>query len=200
MTSAWTLARTGTDKPPQAGRSGVGESTREVLRSVWEGLVPELARLVAALGIRRGRAEDLLQEVFLAAWEKPPAGMEAGDVRRWLFRVAINRCHLEHRRRARWGRVLGGLARLWPFGPHGEAETAGALAGQREERAAVRRALERLEPPLRTALVLRYFLEMDSAQIGAILEEPPSTVRSRLRAARLRLASELTRAGSRQVP
>jgi DNA-directed RNA polymerase specialized sigma24 family protein len=60
--------------------------------------------------------------------------------------------------------------------------------------------LDRLEPPLRTALVLRYFLEMDSGQIGAILEEPASTVRSRLRAARQRLASELKRAGYRHEP
>jgi DNA-directed RNA polymerase specialized sigma24 family protein len=50
---------------------------------------------------------------------------------------------------------------------------------------------------MRSILVLRYFTGLDSREIGRILEMPDSTVRSRLRAARQRLALELRRAGYR---
>jgi RNA polymerase sigma factor (sigma-70 family) len=57
--------------------------------------------------------------------------------------------------------------------------------------------LDGLEPALRSVLVLRYFAELDSKEIGNILGLPDSTVRSRLRAARRKLAWELKRAGYR---
>ena len=37
---------------------------------------PELARVVAALGVRSSRAEDVLQDVYVAASEKSPGGLE----------------------------------------------------------------------------------------------------------------------------
>jgi RNA polymerase sigma-70 factor (ECF subfamily) len=173
----------------------VEDTPRDLLRSVWGEAVPELARLVAALGVRSSRAEDVLQDVYVAAWEKSPLGLDSADLWRWLFRVTVNRCHLEHRRQARWRGVFGGLTRL--LGRRREEKDAAEVAGENEETALVRRALERLEPQMRSILVLRYFTGLDSREIGRILEMPDSTVRSRLRAARQRLALELRRAGYR---
>ena len=150
---------------------------------------------MAALGVRSSRAEDLLQEVYLTAWQKSPAGLDAADLRRWLFRVTVNRCHLEHRRHARWQGVFLGLTRL--FGRRSHEPDAMAIVGKDEETALVRRALERLDPPVRSILVLRYFTGLDSSEIGRILQLPDSTVRSHLRAAREKLALELKRAGYR---
>jgi RNA polymerase sigma-70 factor (ECF subfamily) len=176
----------------------VSESAEELLRSVWDETAAELAHLVAAMGIARGRAADVLQEVYLAAWRKCPPGADRAELRRWLFRVAVNRCHLEHRQRARWQRVLRGVARLWSSsgrGPDQEAgNTAEALCRQ-EDRELVRQALQRIEPRRRAVLVLRYFAGLDSKEIGRILELPDSTVRSQLRTARRQLAWELKRAG-----
>ena len=168
---------------------------QDLLRSVWDEAAPELVRLVAALGVRSSRAEDVLQDVYVAAWEKSPGGIDAPDLRRWLFRVTINRCHLEHRRQARWQGVFRGLTRL--FRRHSEERDAAAVAGENEETAIVRRALERLEPQMRSILVLRYFTGLDSKEIGQVLQLPDSTVRSHLRAARQELALELRRAGYR---
>ena len=194
MTHASAPAERG-KQPRTAGRSTVEETPRDVLRSVWDEAVPELARLVAALGVRSGRAEDVLQDVYVAAWEKSPGGLDAAELRRWLFRVTINRCHLEHRRQARWQGVFRGLTRL--FGRHSEERDAAEIAGDNEETALVRRALERLEPQMRSILVLRYFTGLDSKEIGQILQLPDSTVRSHLRAARQELALDLRRAGYR---
>jgi RNA polymerase sigma-70 factor (ECF subfamily) len=171
----------------------VRESAQELLQSVWDELAGDLSRLVCALGIDPGRAQDVLQDVHVAAWQKCPAEADQADLRHWLLRVTVNRCNLEHRRRARWRTALDGLVRLWS-----RSEDAGdpaELVSQGEERQLVRRALERLAPELRSVLVLRYFAGFDSKEIGRILELPDATVRSRLRAARKRLAMELKRSG-----
>ncbi len=195
MTDACGLAPARTGKPEhlQPSRSAVRESGKQLLRSVWDEAGPELARLVCAMGVDPNRAEDVLQDVYLRAWQKQPPGASRADLRRWLFRVTVNRCNLEHRRQGRWQRALRGLARLWTASqPGGDAADA---ASREEDKELVRRGLNRLEPRLRSVLVLRYFAELDSKEIGKILELPDSTVRSRLRAARRKLAWELKRQG-----
>ncbi len=153
---------------------------------------PELARLVGAMGVEASTAGDVLQDVYLTACRKCPPRLDASELRRWLLRVTINRCNLEHRRRSRWRAVWHGLASLW--GGRGRAAT-GVEFAQQDERRAVREGLARLDPQLRSLLVLRYFAELDSGEIGKILDLPSATVRGRLREARKRLAHELTRAG-----
>lgn len=191
MTNPWAPAGIGQVEPPDTGRRTVDATPQDVLRSIWDGLRPELARVVAALGIEPGRAEDVLQDVYLTAWEKPPPVADPADLRRWLFRVAINRCHLEHRKGARWRGVFRGLVRLWT----GLDEQSPEAMSRSEEKQRVRAGLQRLEPRLRTILVLRYFAEFDSKEIGRILDLPDSTVRSHLRTARQRLAEELKTTG-----
>ena len=177
------------------------ESAKQLLRSVWEEESPKLTRLVRAMGIEAGRAEDVLQDVYLTAWRKAPASTKREDLRRWLWRVTTNRCNLEHRRATRWRNVL---QRLTWFG--GGSNSSGSpvstsspvrAASQGEDRALIRRTLDKLEPRLRSILVLRYFAELDSKEIGKILELSDSTVRSHLRTARRQLAAELKRAGYR---
>ncbi len=186
-------ARTGYIERLQLGCSGVRESAEELLQSVWDELEGELARLACAMGIDPGRADDVLQEVYVTAWQKGPAEADRGGLKRWLLRVTINRCNLEHRRRARWRDVLNGLARLWSSSDRA-GDPAEAVA-QEEDRELVRRGLGRLQPQLRSVLVLRYFAQFDSKEIGRILELPDATVRSRLRTARRQLALELKRSG-----
>ncbi len=188
-----TPARTAKLEHPQSGCSGVRERTCELLQSVWDAAAPELARLACTMGIDPSRAEDVLQDVYLTAWRKRPPGAGRTELRRWLFRVAANRCNLEHRRRARWRTVWRALA-----GRRGGSQYGGHAAEafcRGEEKEMVRCALNGLEPQLRSVLVLRYFAEFDSKEIGRILEMPDSTVRSRLRAARKQLALELKRSG-----
>jgi RNA polymerase sigma-70 factor (ECF subfamily) len=161
---------------------------------VWQAAEPKLRRLGHALGIDRNRVDDLLQEAYLAAMEAPKRAWDDESRRRWLFRVTINRCRLEHRRRRKWQGVWEKLRRTWHEyrgGNHAEA-----AAGD-EEQSALRAALESLDAELRSTLVLRYYCEFDSTEIGQILELSPSTVRGQLRAGRRRLAAMLRTAGFR---
>jgi RNA polymerase sigma-70 factor, ECF subfamily len=167
------------------------------LSQVWAEAAPELSRLLRAMAIPAASVDDLLQDVYLAAWEKQPPGLAPDELRRWLFRVALNRCNLAHRRRGRWQRLWRGWARQnAPGGNHAAAGSPVVDAACRQEhKDAVRRALLQLKPQVRTILVLRYFAELDSKEIAAILQMPDSTVRSHLRAGRQQLALELKRAG-----
>ena len=70
-------------------------------------------------------------------------------------------------------------------------ETAVASVQFVELRQSVDAALARLDEQDRLLVVLRYFLHWNSRQIAELTEEPESTIRGRLRACRLRLASEL---------
>ena len=166
----------------------------EAWLGVWREAAPKLRRLGAALGIDRHRIDDVLQDAYLAVLEAPERAWDDESRRRWLFRVAINRCRLEHRRRRTWQGAWEKLRRTWSEfrgGNHVDA-VQGA-----EERSALRAALEQLGPELRNPLVLRYYCEFDSTEIGQILELRPSTVRGQLRTGRQKLAALLRTAGFR---
>ena len=171
-------------------RGSEGVSEHGLVR-VWKKALPDLARLVSGMGYGAGSAEDVLQDVYLAAMQNDAVRMPPADLRRWLFRVAINRCRLEHRRRARIRRFLKNMIRR----PRDAVPDVPEAVASRQEQQALRRALAALEVELKAPLVMRYFCGMDSKEIGRVLEMPDATVRSRLRAGRMRLAGALTKAG-----
>jgi RNA polymerase sigma-70 factor, ECF subfamily len=178
---------------PRAEHSGVRQSPREQLLAVWKEVAPQLRQLARACGIKSNQAEDILQDVYLIAWEKGPTEANHGELRSWLFKVTANRCKLEHRRENRWRRVQSSLKQWWRALRETPAATDAVV--EAEELELVRRGLERLPDQLRLVLVLRYYSGFDSHEIGKILELPASTVRGHLRTARTKLAGELRRTG-----
>ena len=163
------------------------------LLGVWEKALPGLARLVAGMGCGPGCGEDVLQDVYLSALRSRAGRLAPAGLRRWLFRVAINRCREEHRRRARFRRAVANFLRRRSDPP--VAASAAAEAARRQDRRAVAEALAMLEEHLKAPLVMRYLCEMECRQIAEILGLPDSTVRSRLRAGRGVLAEALKKAG-----
>jgi RNA polymerase sigma-70 factor, ECF subfamily len=162
--------------------------------ALWQEQAAQLARLAAAMGVERSAVSDVLQDVYLTAWKKRPRDRPAEELRKWLVRVTVNRCNLEHRRATRWRAA-------WQRLVH---RTNGQLAAEPdqttehdEHREAVRRALKQMEPRLRAILVLRYYADFNSRQIAEILGLADSTVRGHLRTGREQLAAKLDRAGYR---
>ena len=154
------LVRTAEFDSLKPARDRVQETPDDLLRSVWDDAAAELARTVRAMGLAQDRADDVLQDVYLTALKKPPPTDDAGELRRWLLRVAINRCNLGHRRRARWRAVLDTLTGQW--GRSWRDDRPATILGQQEQRETVRRALDLLEPELRSILVLRYYSGFNS--------------------------------------
>lgn len=159
---------------------------RRLLESVWTEQAQQLAALTVGLGLKPDHASDVLQDVYVMAIGNPPAIVDAGELKRWLFRVTVNRCHLEHRRKGRWNRLWRTLAEAW----RGDAMT-GRAALDGELRQEVQQALSKLAADDRALVVMRYFSDLNSREIADIVGIPESTVRGRLRAARQKLAKDL---------
>jgi RNA polymerase sigma factor (sigma-70 family) len=150
-----------------------------------------LGRIAAGMGMGRADAEDVLQDVSLqvlkhAAWSEQESGMV-----RWLVRTTVNHCLTEHRRRFR--RKASRILRRRPDLGRTLANDGGAAeqVGRTEELDIIRRTLAELGPSLLLIVVLRYFCDLDSKAIAEIVETNASTVRGRLREARLTLARKL---------
>lgn len=151
-----------------------------------------LRRVVAGMGLRAGDAEDVLQTVSLKCLRHARAFTDRDACRRWLIRVTTNECMTEHRRVRRFrrhaGKLIEGRRQFRPDGPIESALSAERLA-------AVQEALENLDDGLLRPLVLRYFCNLTSAEIGATLDMPAPTVRSMLCKGRLALAKALMKRG-----
>jgi RNA polymerase sigma-70 factor (ECF subfamily) len=154
-----------------------------------------LRRIAAGMGMDRADADDVVQDVSVQVL-KHTGPFEQEDVMiRWLIRVTVNRCLSEHRRRFRHkaSRILRRRSDL----AEGLAENSGGAerASLGEELEVVRRTLTELDPELLLAVVLRYFCDMSSNEIADTLDWNASTVRGRLREARLLLAGKLLQRG-----
>lgn len=143
-----------------------------------------LLTYVTALVGDPGRAEEVVQDVLVAAW-RGAAGFEGrGTVRGWLFSVARRRAisaYHAHPNRHEIGEER--LAAVEDAGP-GPEPVVLARADLRE----VAAAMDRLPSHHREVLVLVCVEQMTEAQIGTLLGIPVGTVKSRLSLARKSLA------------
>ncbi len=117
----------------------------------------------------------------------------------WLFRIGYNLClnYCQRRKRVKFtslqsnaqlmGHQADGLANLVDRGTPSPAKN----AELQESHQQVLAALDRLEEPLRTVVVLRDIEQMDYAQIAKIIDVPVGTIKSRLFRARMTLRAEL---------
>ncbi len=142
-----------------------------------------LRRLARSLVTDAHRAEDLAQDATLAALESAPAN--ATSLRGWLARVvrnrAINLGLAEERRRARE------QAAVHPASPRSPDELEAHFQVQRR----VMEAVDRLEEPYRTAILLRYYRDLTPTAIAEQLGVPVATVKSRLARALAQLREQL---------
>lgn len=154
-------------------------------------LAPELDRVYAVCRRMVGRredAEELAQDALVKIIRGLPAFDGRSSLSTWMTRVTINACLSWMRTRAR--KTVQKTIRLEQ--PELIPEEPGSPAGvQSDEHAAVERALDRLKPEHRAVLVLRDVRDLDYEAIGASLDLPIGTVKSRLFRARAALRREL---------
>lgn len=125
----------------------------------------------------RAAAEEIAQDVFLELWRTQLPFASAAHQRFWLRRVAVHRSTDYLRRRARRPTLVSDDGWL-----EGEPATAEERQLPCELTTQLDTLLLSLPSPLRAALVLRYGEdELSPEQIGALLGQPPATVKSNLR-------------------
>jgi RNA polymerase sigma-70 factor, ECF subfamily len=175
----------------------VGEYSVRMQPSVLDVFMQEfkrLTRFAVGMGLDPTRAEDVMQDVSLQALKHKKLELNNGQALAWLFRTTANRCRLEHRRRLAAGKQSQEMAkRLMTCDL--PCTDPGRIAVKAEQVEAVSRALDELDQDLMTPLVLRYFCDLSSVQIGQSLQISASAVRTRLQQARLRLARQLIEKG-----
>lgn len=151
-----------------------------------------LRKVVAGLGLRGGDAEDVLQTVSLKCLDHTTAFANRCQCRRWLIRVTTNECITEHRRVRRFRQHAPDIVERRQR-PAVNGPVQSAVSSEQLE--AVQEALRDLDEELLRPLVLKYFCDLSSAEIGETLDMPASTVRSALRKGRMALAKTLMQRG-----
>lgn len=188
------MDNTNADFAKQADQAANELSAGSSLTDVFLAERERLRRIVAGMGLSASDGEDALQDVSIQALQRQDVFADKGENVRWLIKVTINRCLMEHRRRRSFQRHAGEiLRRREEIGTQSDRMDAKAIAA--EELEIVRETLQKLDGLLLAPLVLRYFCDLNSTEIGRILDLNQSTVRSRLLEARLVLARQLMRRG-----
>jgi RNA polymerase sigma-70 factor (ECF subfamily) len=150
--------------------SGDDELLRALHEQHGDALFAHALRLTSG---DRQRAEDLVQETLLRAWQHPEAlDPDRGSVRAWLFTTARNLAIDAWRRRAaRVGEVITDVP---PETPAVTDDTDRAV-----ESWLVAEALSRLSRPHRDVLVECFYQGRSVAEAATRLGVPPGTVKSR---------------------
>ncbi len=144
--------------------------------------MPTMLRVAAAL-VGVADAEDAAQEALVRAWQAWPRLRDVSAFRPWVLRITVNVCRDWQRGRFGTNRRL-----MEPLDVSEAADliaTIGGDPGASDHAAALdlRAAVNRLEPAYRVVVALRYYAGMDATEVGAALDIPPATVRTRLRRA-----------------
>jgi RNA polymerase sigma-70 factor (ECF subfamily) len=127
-------------------------------------------------------AEDLAQESFVRAYRALPSYRAEAAFSTWVGRIAVHLAVEHHRKRAHAGRFEV-VAQEEQAGSARWAEP-GTDSGRAELIAALSRALDRLPPRLRAAIVLRTLEEREYDDIAELLGVRPATARTHVMQAR----------------
>ena len=138
-----------------------------------------MARVAAAL-VGVADAEDAAQEALLRAWQHWPTLREPGATRAWLLRITVNVCR--NWQAGRFGTARR-LSEPLDHSTHDTLTTQPLHEPQHAEALDLRQAVMTLPDDLRRVVALRFYAGMDSTEIGAVLDLPAATVRTRLRRA-----------------
>lgn len=129
-------------------------------------------------------AEEAAQEVFLKAYRGLPTFRCESSFSTWLYRIVINTCKNELRRRSRRPTLLDpDLESLDFFLPPEPSAEDSALAHEQND--AIQGALDRLSANDREALILRDVEDLSYQEIAQVLGISLSAAKMRVRRARL---------------
>lgn len=142
-----------------------------------------LFRMAVAITRNEADARDAVQEASVLAWRELPRLRDRDRFDAWLSQILVNACRslLRRQRRVRVREI--------------DVDTLSSDDGDRSyathtadedvpEADLIQRAFERLDPAVRSLLVLHYVEERPLAEIGRIMGSPVGTIKWRLSNAR----------------
>ena len=172
----------------------------------WEEIVQRYHRRIYNICYRfagtSDGAQDLTQEVFIKMYRTLSSyDLDKGAFMTWVTTITRNLL-VDHFRKTKQDRVTDSLD-----GAPSEHEDSMPLSDQiqdkgpapdakvqsRETSETVHRALQKLSPELREAVILRDLQDLDYREIAGVLKVPEGTVKSRINRGRAELARLLQR-------
>lgn len=163
--------------------------------ALYDAYAAGLYRLCYGLLLNRDDAEDVAQDSFVYAFKNLRRyDASKSSFKTWLYTIAICRCRNLYRRHRPSLLDIGSLWGLSLSAPPSESPE--AAFAQRTALEALERALSRLQPRLREAIVLRYGHGLTYREIAELMDCPPKTAESRVRLAHEALRGLLEPAGA----
>src|SRR5215469_4275849 len=149
----------------------IAAGDREAFRVLYDRYGPRVMAAVRKKVIERDVAEDLVQDVFVAAW-RGAAGYrcDLGNPERWLFGITRHKI-LDHQRRLR--RLAAATVAALSDGDVAETRLPDA-----DRRLSVESALVRLTDDQRRLVGLIYGAGLTFAEAARVLKVPEGTVKS----------------------
>jgi RNA polymerase sigma-70 factor (ECF subfamily) len=161
---------------------------KDAFRVLFENYKDRVFSIAAySLGGDEAAAHDVTQQIFLKLMTNVRQFRGDSSLTTWLYRLVVNACIDEHRRRRR-------------FLPFGSAMPTSKLEERKpQERSYARReigesvqaAIQELKPKLRMPILLKYVEDLSYEEIAAVLGCSKGTVASRLNRGHRALAQKL---------
>lgn len=136
-----------------------------------------------------GEAEEAAQETFLKAYTHLRTYDQTRKFSTWLLSIASHHCiDRLRRRRFTWLSMDDNPMLAWLTTDHGRPEESALRTEAGDE---VRDLLDRLDPPYRLPLILRYWHDLSYEEIAATMGITEAAVKSRLHRARHQMADAM---------
>ena len=127
-------------------------------------------------------AKDAVHDAIVLAWQRWRSLRERSKFDAWFDRIVVNVCR---------NRLKASERRRTKVIAHAASLSTPDVAPDVHRRIVVGQALDRLKPDDIVVITLRHFLDLQMDDIAALLGIPVPTAKTRLRAARSRLRTEL---------
>ncbi|WP_349409213.1 sigma-70 family RNA polymerase sigma factor [Pseudalkalibacillus sp. SCS-8] len=149
----------------------------EVIELLMDQYGEKLTRLAYTYVKDWGKAEDIVQEVFVTCYTKLDTFRGESSVKTWIYRITINRCHDYHRT---WSfrnlLFTDKISRMMK----GDLHTPESDLIAKDEKQMVAKQVLSLPIKYREMLLLYYFEELSVQEISVMLLINESTVKTRL--------------------
>ncbi|MDQ2756104.1 MAG: SigE family RNA polymerase sigma factor [Actinomycetota bacterium] len=164
--------------PSAAPSTRAGAAPGDALTDLYAAHWASLVRLAWLLVHDQGRAQDLVQDVFVASAPRLEELRERGAALGYLRKGVVNAAMSTHRRRgveARWLRRAAADPNVPGRHPADSTET---LVVARSERQTLAAALQTLPLRQRQVVVLRYYTDLSEQQTADVLGVTTGTVKT----------------------
>jgi RNA polymerase sigma-70 factor (ECF subfamily) len=117
-------------------------------------------------------AEDAVQQAMINVWRDLPRLRDTTRYDAWSYKLLVRACYAEYKRAPKW---LPGIDTDSPREPRSGDDYGAVL-----DRDQLERGFRRLSMDHRAVIVLHHYLDLPLDQVGAVLDIPVGTVKSRL--------------------